>query len=102
MAFATVALAELVFVFSCRSPRLPAWRSPANPLLLAGCCASAAIVAGLVYLPAAHSIAGTTALGGGQWALVAALALVPAALAELAKAIAASRPRPAPAGQAAG
>ncbi len=35
MTFATVALAELAFVFSVRSPRTAAWRGPRNRLLLA-------------------------------------------------------------------
>ena len=85
MAFATVALAELAVVFSFRSERISAWRMPANPMLALGCAASAAIVALLVFLPAAHSIAGTTSLSAGQAAFVAGLALVPAALAEVAK-----------------
>ncbi len=85
MAFATVALAELVLVFSCRSERLPAWRLAANPALLLASGVSAAIVAVLVYLPAAQSLCGTTALGPGQAAVVAALAFVPGLLAEAAK-----------------
>ena len=85
MAFATVALAELALVFSFRSRRLAAWSMPANPLLVLGCAVSAAIVAVLVFLPAAHSVVGTTSLSTAQACAVLALSLVPAAAAEIAK-----------------
>ena len=87
MAFATVALAELVLVFSCRSPREAAWRVPRNVYLLASVAASVALVALAVYLPALQEPLGTSPLGLGEAALVLALALVPAALAEAGKAV---------------
>ena len=64
MAFATVALAELVLVFSCRSPRDAAWHLPRNNYLLASVAASVAVVALAVYLPvtpgaARHRVART-------------------------------------------
>jgi magnesium-transporting ATPase (P-type) len=93
MAFATVALAELVLVFSCRSQRVPAWRLRANPGLLLASGVSAAIVAVFVYLPAAQSLCETTALGPGQAAMVVTLALVPALLAEAAKRLFRARDR---------
>jgi P-type Ca2+ transporter type 2C len=86
MAFATVALAELALVFSCRSPREAAWRLPRNNYLLASVVFSAAVVALAVYLPALHEPLGTTALDPAEAALVLALAVVPTALAEAGKA----------------
>jgi magnesium-transporting ATPase (P-type) len=87
MAFATVALAELALVFSCRSPREAAWRVPRNVYLLVSVAASVALVALAVYLPALQEPLGTSPLGLGEAALVLALALVPAALAEAGKAV---------------
>jgi P-type Ca2+ transporter type 2C len=85
MAFATVALAELALAFTFRSERLPAWRQPANPFLVAACAASAVVVAAAVYLPAAHRVLGTESLAGGHAAAVAGLAVLPAALVEAAR-----------------
>jgi Ca2+-transporting ATPase len=87
MAFATVALAELVLVFSCRSPREAAWRIPRNGYLLASVAASAAVVALAVYLPELQGPLGTSPLGLSEAALVVALALVPTAVAEAGKAV---------------
>jgi Ca2+-transporting ATPase len=86
MAFATVALAELVLVFSCRSPREAAWRLPRNPYLLVSVVLSAAVVALAVYVPALHEPLGTSALGAAEALVVVGLALVPAACAEVGKA----------------
>jgi Ca2+-transporting ATPase len=91
-AFATVALAELAFVFSCRSERFPSWRlSPNRPLWLA-VLASLAIVLALVYTPALHEPFGTVALTAPELALVAALSLLPAVAAELVKRMRRGRP----------
>jgi len=87
MPFATVALAELVLVFSCRSPREAAWRMPRNPYLLACVALSAAVVAIAVYLPALHGPLGTASLDAGDAALVLALAFVPTAAAEAGKGV---------------
>jgi Ca2+-transporting ATPase len=87
MAFATVALAEVMLVFSCRSPREPAWRLPRNAYLLASVALSAVVVALAVYVPALQEPFGTAALGAGDAAIVVALALVPAAFAEAGKTV---------------
>jgi P-type Ca2+ transporter type 2C len=87
MAFATVALAQLVLVFSCRSPREAAWRLPRNAYLLASVALSAAIVALAVYVPALHEPFGTSTLDLADALVVAGLALMPAAGAEAAKAL---------------
>jgi Ca2+-transporting ATPase len=87
MAFATVALAELVLVFSCRSPREPAWRLPRNAYLLASVALSTVVVALAVYVPALQDPFSTAALGAWDAAIVVALALVPAAFAEAGKTV---------------
>ena len=90
-AYATVALAELVFVFSCRAERHPAWRLPRNPFLELAVAASLAVLAATVYLPALHASFGTVALSTDELAVVLAFALVPAVAAEAWKAILRSR-----------
>lgn len=63
MAFATIALAELVFVFSIRSTDAPAWRGPRNIALIASVLGSAALLALTIYLPLLQAPFGTEALG---------------------------------------
>ena len=87
MAFATIALAELLFVFSIRSADGPAWRGPRNPLLVASVVLSAALVALVVYLTPVQGAFGTVPLGGRELGLVLGLAALPAVLVELAKAL---------------
>jgi P-type Ca2+ transporter type 2C len=87
MAFATIALAELLFVFSTRSPHAPAWRGPRNPVLVASVVLSAALVALVVYLTPVQDAFGTVSLGARELALVLGLAALPTALVELAKAV---------------
>jgi Ca2+-transporting ATPase len=90
-AFATVALAELAFVFSCRSDTLPSWRLTPNRPLWAAVLASLAVVLALLYVPALHEPFDTVALTAGELAIVAVLALLPALLAEALKAAARAR-----------
>jgi calcium-translocating P-type ATPase len=87
MAFATIALAELVFVFSTRSEDGPAWRGPRNPMLVASVVLSAALVALVVYFTPVQGAFGTVALGASELGLVLGLAVVPTVLVELAKAL---------------
>jgi Ca2+-transporting ATPase len=87
MAFATVALAELLFVFSIRSATAPAWRGEPNPALTWSVAASVALVALLVYVPAFHGPFGTEPLGAVELVLVLALAALPALLLESGKAL---------------
>ena len=87
MAFATIALAELLFVFSTRSPSAPAWRGPRNPALVASVVVSAAAVALLVYLPPVQAAFGTVSLGARELGLVLGLAALPTILIESAKAL---------------
>jgi Ca2+-transporting ATPase len=92
MAFVTVALAELVFVFACRSETQLAWRAPWNGYLVLGVLASAAIVAAIVYVPFLNAPFATVPLGAVELIVAAGLALVPAAGVELAKLLRRSRP----------
>ena len=86
MAFLTVGLAELGFVFSCRSVLRPAWRMPWNPYLAWSVAASVVVLVLVVYLPV-HGAFGTVALGGVELVTAVTLALVPVTLVELAKAV---------------
>ncbi|MFN8163580.1 MAG: cation-transporting P-type ATPase [Solirubrobacterales bacterium] len=85
MAFATVALAELIFVFAVRSPLRPFWGEPANPALLGSIAGSVALLALAVYLPPLHDAFGTVGLTAGQLAIVCGFAVLPFAVVEVAK-----------------
>jgi len=86
MAFATIALAELLLVFSVRSPRAPAWSGPRNPALVTSVVVSADAAALLVYFPPVQAAFGTVSLGARELVLVLGLAALPTVLVELAKA----------------
>jgi Ca2+-transporting ATPase len=86
--FATVALAELVLVFSMRSRLEPAWRGPRNSYLLAGVGSSLLVVGVMLFLPSVRDSLGMTAPSSAEALLVVALAAVPAAAVELLKAVA--------------
>jgi P-type Ca2+ transporter type 2C len=85
MAFATIAVAELAFVYSVRSRSAPAWAGPRNLFLTAGVAASAAVVLLAVYMPPLQAAFGTVALGPGELALVAILSALPAVAVEVVK-----------------
>ena len=87
MAFATVALAELVLVFAVRSPLRPAWEGPRNPYLLGSMVLSASLVAVTLYLPVLNDPLGTVPLDAAQVLVVALLALAPFACVEAGKAV---------------
>ena len=87
MAFATVAIAELVFVFSTRSPLAPSWRGPRNDALLGGVLLSVGVVASTIYVGPLQGAFGTVPLGLRELLLVLGLAVLPTALVELAKAL---------------
>jgi Ca2+-transporting ATPase len=86
MAFSTVGLAELVLVFSLRSPRRPAWRLGGNPLLWAAVAGSLVLLGLCVYVPFVQEALATVALDPTELAIVAVCAFAPAATVELAKA----------------
>ncbi|MEX2102576.1 MAG: cation-transporting P-type ATPase [Gaiellaceae bacterium] len=85
MAFATIALAELLLVFSCRSLVLPAWQGGRNWYLVAGVASSAAILGAALYVPALRDPLATVALGPAELGIVAFCAAVPFAAVELTK-----------------
>ena len=86
IAFLTVGLAELGFVFSCRSVLRPAWRVPWNPYLVGGVAASLVLLLLAVYLPV-HGAFGTVPLGAVELIIVLGLALLPVTAVEVAKAV---------------
>lgn len=87
-AFATVALAELAFVFSCRSDLLPSWKLVPNRWLMLSVLGSLGVLAAIVYAPALHEPFGTVSLSARELGVVVALAVAPAVAAEAAKAVA--------------
>lgn len=87
MAFATIALAELVFVYSIRSASQPAWRGPRNHVLALSVAASAAVVLVGIYLPIARELLGTEPLDVTELGIVLTLAVAPSVLVEATKAI---------------
>lgn len=87
MAFATVAIAELIFVFSCRSWHIPLWRLPANWWLVGAVATSLALVVTAIYVHPLHEPFRTASLTYGELILVFTLAALPAAVTEAVKAI---------------
>jgi magnesium-transporting ATPase (P-type) len=85
MAFATIALAELVLVFAVRTPHRPAWHGSRNDTLLVAVIGSVLVVAAAIYVPLGRELTGTAALGPFELGVVLALAFAPAALVEVAK-----------------
>jgi Ca2+-transporting ATPase len=86
-AYATVALAELVFVFSCRAESLPAWRLPRNGFLEIAVLGSLVFLAATLYVPALQEPFGTVAPTLDELAVIVPLAILPAVAAETWKAI---------------
>jgi Ca2+-transporting ATPase len=87
MAFATLALSELALVFAMRAPQTHFWRLPLNRWLVGSVAASAAVVAAVIYVPAAHDAVATVPLTLPQALVSGTLALVPVAVVEAAKAV---------------
>jgi Ca2+-transporting ATPase len=93
MAFATIGVAELAFVFTCRSVREPAWRVPVNGYLVVGVLASLAVIAMTIYVPGLQEAFATVALSPEQAAVVLALAVAPFLAVEAGKAVMRRRAR---------
>ena len=66
---------------------LPSWRLPAQPAPAPRVAFSLAVVIALVYLPLFQKPLGTVALSFAEVTLVVALALAPALLTEVGKAV---------------
>jgi P-type Ca2+ transporter type 2C len=77
-AFATVALAELILVFSMRSRLEHAWREPRNPYLFAGVGLSLAIVGLALFLPWLQEPLAVNRPGRVEFGLIVGLAFIPA------------------------
>jgi Ca2+-transporting ATPase len=90
-AYATIALAELLFVFSCRAEVRAAWRLPRNRHLELAVVGSFALLLATIYVPALHAPFGTVPLGLGELLVVAVFAALPALVAEGTKAVLRSR-----------
>jgi P-type Ca2+ transporter type 2C len=90
VAFCVAALAQLAFAFGCRSDRRTAVALglAGNPTLVAAVAVSALLQVTVVALPAARNVFEAATLPVGDWVLVAALALVPVTVVELAKVVA--------------
>ena len=75
---AAIVLAQIVNVFVCRHPRLPAWRFPffENRLLIAGIVAEGALLLAIVYLPWGNTVFGTAPLDAGVWLYALPFALL--------------------------
>ena len=86
MAFVTLALSEIALVYGMRSSTVPAWRAPRNRWLDLSVVGSALIVVGAVYLPGIRTAFAAVPLEPVEASIVLALALLPLAVVELAKA----------------
>ncbi|MDJ0824292.1 MAG: cation-transporting P-type ATPase [Rhodobacter sp.] len=90
-AFTAMVVFEKVSVFAFRSLTQPCWRIGwfSNPLLLVALVAMLLAQMAAVYLPPMQALLHTVPLGGGEWLLIAALALplivVPELVATLAR-----------------
>ncbi len=85
---AAIVLAQMVNVFVCRHPLLPAWRFPpfGNRLLLAGLMAEGALLLAIVYTPWGNRLFGTAPLSADVWLYMLPFALLLGAAEELRKA----------------
>jgi Ca2+-transporting ATPase len=88
MAFATLALAQLVHAFNCRSrtESLFSIGPLTNTCLLGAALISLLLTLGVIYLPPLQPIFGTTSLSGFNLGVVAVLSLIPLLLGEMRKA----------------
>ena len=73
-----IVLAQMVNVFVCRHPLLPAWRFPLfeNRLLLAGLAAEAGLLLAIVYTPWGNRLFGTAPLSVDVWLFALPFALL--------------------------
>jgi Ca2+-transporting ATPase len=87
MAFSTLAIAELILVFSIRSGDSLAWRAPRNPFLLASVLVSFVLLVLTIYIDPLRDAFDTERLGIAAVAVVAGLSIAPSALTEAVKAV---------------
>jgi calcium-translocating P-type ATPase len=84
-AFAAIALAELVLVFSMRSRLAPAWQEARNPHLFAGVGLSLAIVGGVLFVPWLRELLGMAPPSPAELGMIIGLAVLPAIAVEALK-----------------
>lgn len=78
IAFATLILAQLVYVYDCRSEEAPLSRRRRRNFLLDGAVLSSCILmAVVIHQPQLSAIFGTVPLSVGEWAAASAAALLP-------------------------
>jgi Ca2+-transporting ATPase len=82
MAFTTLVLGRLLFVFTVRGEG-PFWAAGRNLRLFGAVALSAAVALVVLVVPTVGERFGTTGLSGGQWLAALALATVPFAVPEL-------------------
>lgn len=82
IAFSTLVLAQLIYVFDCRSKQSVFHRNPLNNVSLVLAVASSALLLLIViYYPPLQPIFHTMSLGAREWTLVIAAAAFPTLLA---------------------
>jgi sodium/potassium-transporting ATPase subunit alpha len=86
---AAIVLAQMINVFVCRDPLLPAWRfAPlGNRLLLAGLAVELSLLLAIVYTPWGNRLFGTAALPTDVWLYALPFALAMGLAEELRKAV---------------
>jgi sodium/potassium-transporting ATPase subunit alpha len=84
-----IVLTQMVNVFVCRDPLLPAWRLPVlgNRLLLAGLVVELSLLLVIVYAPWGNRLFGTAALPADAWLYALPFALMLGLAEELRKAM---------------
>lgn len=85
MAFVTLVIAQLVYVFDCRSEQLTVWQVSifSNVWLLAAVFSSLLLLALVLYHPGLTAVFVTTPLSAKQWLLIAGAAVAPEILSGL-------------------
>ncbi len=96
VAFCIACFGQMLFAFGCRSDHLIFWQlgPRSNRALLSAIAVSTVLQLATVLLPAGRRIFGTASLRWEQWALIAALSLVPITVLELSKLIRGRHRRP--------
>ena len=84
IAFATLVLSQLIYVFDCRSQGTIFQRTPFdNPMLVLAVLSSAILLLGVIYYPPLGPIFHTVPLGLREWILVTVTSMMPVILAGL-------------------
>ena len=83
LAYTTLVCGQVVRAYANRSLRIPVLRVASNGLFLVGGVAVVAIQAAIPFMPAVTDAFRASPLTAPEWLLVAAIALAPAAMAEL-------------------